>query len=94
MISPLDSTTYVQLTDAERRRLADYTSPLTYSLECLYRLWLSGPAQQMTPHDQLAVAETANSPAFFSRGETPLVVDKEGYTRLDRERGKPVTVRL
>jgi inosine-uridine nucleoside N-ribohydrolase len=94
-IVPLDSTTHVQLTDAERRRVADYTSPLTYSLECLYRLWLNGPTQQMTLHDQLAVAETASPGTFFSRRETlPLVVDSDGFTRIDRERGKPVTACL
>jgi len=94
-IVPLDSTTYVRLTEDERRRIADYVSPLTYSLECLYRLWLSGPTQQMTLHDQLAVAETASPGTFFSRRETlPLVVDNEGYTRIDREHGKPVTVCL
>jgi hypothetical protein len=94
-IVPLDSTTYVQLTDAERRRVADYASPLTYSLECLYRLWVSGPAQQMTLHDQLAVAETASPCAFLSRREMlPLVVDNEGYTRINRGRGEPATVCL
>jgi hypothetical protein len=49
----------------------------------------------MTLHDQLAVAETARRGAFFSKRETlPLVVDNDGYTRIDRERGKPVTVCL
>lgn len=94
-IVPLDSTTYVQLSDAERKQVVDYDSPLTYMLECLYRLWLSNPTQRMTLHDQLAVAETARPGAFFAKQETlPLVVDGEGYTRIDRERGKPVTVCL
>jgi inosine-uridine nucleoside N-ribohydrolase len=92
---PLDSTTYVRLSDAERRRVADYASPLTYSLECLYRLWLSGPSQQMTLHDQMAVAEAASPSSFFAKRETlPLIVDEQGYTRIDREKGKPVTVCL
>jgi hypothetical protein len=53
------------------------------------------PAQQMTLHDQLAVAETASPGRFFARQETPpLVVDNERYTRIDRERGRPVTVCL
>jgi hypothetical protein len=43
----------------------------------------------------LAVAETASPGAFFSRRETlPLVVDSEGFTRINRERGKPLTVCL
>ncbi|MFL6213366.1 MAG: nucleoside hydrolase [Blastocatellia bacterium] len=94
-IVPLDSTTHVLLSDDERRRIADYNSPLTYALECLYRLWLSGPTQRMTLHDQLAVAETASPATFFGKQETlPLLVDDEGYTRIDRARGKPVMVCL
>ncbi len=94
-IVPLDSTTHVQLSDAERKRVVDYDSPLTYALECLYRLWLTSPTQRMTLHDQLAITETARPGAFFGKQETlPLVVDAEGYTRIDRERGKPVTVCL
>ncbi|HKP10934.1 MAG TPA: nucleoside hydrolase, partial [Blastocatellia bacterium] len=94
-IVPLDSTTHVLLGDEERRRVADHQSPLTYALECLYRLWLSAPTQRMTLHDQLAVAETASPATFFSKQETlPLIVDDEGYTRVDRGRGKPVTVCL
>lgn len=94
-IVPLDSTTFVQLSDQERKQVADYNSPLTYTLECLYRLWLSSPTQRMTLHDQLAVAEAASSGTFFERQETlPLIVDGEGYTRIDRGRGKPVTVCL
>lgn len=94
-IVPLDSTTHVLLSDDERRRVADYNSPLTYALECLYRLWLGNPTQRMTLHDQLAVAETASPATFFGKQETlPLYVDDEGYTRVDRARGKPVTVCL
>jgi inosine-uridine nucleoside N-ribohydrolase len=94
-IVPLDSTTYVRLSDDERKRVADYASPLTYALECLYRLWLSGPSQQMTLHDQLAVAEAASPGTFFAKREIlPLLVDEQGYTRIDREKGKPVTVCL
>ncbi|HKS40618.1 MAG TPA: nucleoside hydrolase, partial [Blastocatellia bacterium] len=94
-IVPLDATTHVQLSDAERKQVADYDSPLTYALECLYRLWLSNPTQRMTLHDQLAVAETASSGTFFVKQETlPLIVDEEGYTRVDQMRGKAVTVCL
>jgi inosine-uridine nucleoside N-ribohydrolase len=94
-IVPLDSTTHVRLSDAERKRVADYVSPLTYALECLYRLWLTNPTDRMTLHDQLAVAEAAQPGAFFGRRETlPLIVDEQGYTRIDRERGKPVVVCL
>lgn len=94
-IVPLDSTTYVRLSDEERKRVADYDSPLTYMLECLYRLWLSSPTERMTLHDQLAVAETARPGAFFGKQEeVPLFVDDEGYTRIDSKRGKPVKVCL
>ncbi len=94
-IVPLDSTTHVQLSEQERKRVADYDSPITYALECLYRLWLSGPTQRMTLHDQLAVAEIASSGTFFAKQETlPLVVDDQGYTRVDREWGKTVRVCL
>lgn len=94
-IVPLDSTTHVQLSDDERQRVANYKSPLTYALECLYRLWLAGPRQRMTLHDQLAVAETADPARFFGKQERlPLIVDAEGYTRIDGARGKPVTVCL
>lgn len=94
-IVPLDATTRVQLSDQERKRIADHDSPLTYALECLYRLWLSSPAQRMTLHDQLAVAEAAGPSAFFAKKEIlPLIVDEQGYTRIDQKHGKPVTVCL
>ncbi len=94
-IVPLDSTTLVQLKDEERNRVRKYNSPLTRSLECLYRLWLDSPGGRMTLHDQLAVAETANPGAFFGKRETlSLVVDDKGFTRIDRERGRPVMVCL
>jgi inosine-uridine nucleoside N-ribohydrolase len=94
-IVPLDSTTHVRLSDEERKQVSDYSSPLTYSLECLYRLWLSGPTARMTLHDQLAVAESAAPGRFFNRQETlPIFVDDQGFTRIDRERGKPVIVCL
>jgi inosine-uridine nucleoside N-ribohydrolase len=94
-IVPLDSTTHVQLKQEERERVRNYRSPLTYSLECLYRLWLSSPQSRMTLHDQMAVAETASPGTFFGKKETlPLVVDGKGYTRIDREKGKPATVCL
>lgn len=94
-IVPLDSTTYVRLTDDERKQVRDYKSPLTYALESLYRLWLESPNSRMTLHDQLAVAEAASPATFFGKQEVlPLIVDAEGFTRIDRERGKPVTVCL
>jgi inosine-uridine nucleoside N-ribohydrolase len=94
-IVPLDSTTHVKLSDEERKQVSDHRSPLTYALECLYRLWLSGPTARMTLHDQLAVAESAAPGRFFNRMETlPIFVDDQGFTRIDRERGKPVIVCL
>ncbi|HKV40102.1 MAG TPA: nucleoside hydrolase [Blastocatellia bacterium] len=94
-IVPLDSTTHVRLSDDERGRVANYNSPLTYALECLYRLWLKGPNDRMTLHDQLAIAETASPGTFFGKRETlPLLVDSKGYTRIDREHGNPVKVCL
>lgn len=94
-IVPLDSTTHVRLSQAERVRVRDYNSPLTFSLEALYRLWMQQPGQQMILHDQLAVAETARPGAFFGKKVTlPLVVDDKGFTRIDRANGKPVTVCL
>jgi purine nucleosidase len=94
-IVPLDSTTLVQLKDEERERVRKHDSPLTRSLECLYRLWIDSPGSRMTLHDQLAVAETASPSTFFGKQETlPLVVDDKGFTRIDREKGKPVVVCL
>jgi len=90
---PLDSTSYVQLKDEERERLRARASPLTRSLETLYRLWLDGPSRRMTLHDQLAVAETARPGEFFGRCDTlRLRVDDEGFTRIDEARGRPATV--
>lgn len=94
-IVPLDSTTHVRLADAERDRLRRHHSPLTVALEALYRLWIETPAQRMTLHDQLAVAEAANPGAFFARvEELPLFVDEKGYTRVDSPRGGKVSVCL
>lgn len=94
-IVPLDSTTHVRLSDAEREQLRKHDSPLTFALEVLYRLWLGKPQSQMTLHDQLAVAETASPQGFFGKMETlPLWVDEKGFTRVDPQRGKPVTVCL
>ena len=94
-IVPLDSTTYVTLSDAERRRVSSHDSPLTFSLECLYRLWLSGPDARMTLHDQLAAVDAAEPGKFFGKTETlPLKVDGQGFTRIDPQNGKPVSVRL
>jgi hypothetical protein len=47
----------------------------------------------MTLHDQLAIAETLRPHVFFNRCESmPIFVDDKGYTRVDRDRGKPTTV--
>jgi purine nucleosidase len=94
-IVPLDATTYVQLQDGERQQLRDSRAPLPIALEGLYRLYLDGPAARMTLHDQLAIAETEQPGAFFVRKDTlPIVVDAEGYTRVDGARGKSVSVCL
>jgi inosine-uridine nucleoside N-ribohydrolase len=92
---PLDSTTYVTLKDEERERLRKHGSPVTRSLEALYRLWIESPTSRMTLHDQLAVAETVRPGLFFGRKDTlSLVVDDKGYTKVDATRGKPATVCL
>lgn len=94
-IVPLDTTTQVILQEEERTRVAQARTPLTIALEALYRLWLDSPRSRMTLHDQVAVAEAAQPGAFFGRIETlPLRVDDEGFTRIDRENGKPVAVCL
>jgi inosine-uridine nucleoside N-ribohydrolase len=94
-IVPLDSTTLVTLADAERDQVRRRVSPLAVSLETLYRLWLDNPRSRMTLHDQLAVAEAAHPGSLFGRYETvPLHVDEKGFTRVDRQRGKPVVVCL
>ena len=94
-IVPLDSSTRVVLSDAERERLQKYPSPLTFALEVLYRLWLEKPQSRMTLHDQLAVAETAAPKKFFGKIETlPIWVDEKGFTRIAPQKGKPVAVCL
>jgi purine nucleosidase len=94
-IVPLDSTTYVRLEDGERQQLRDSRAPLPIALEGLYRLYLDGPAARMTLHDQLAIAETEQPGAFFAQKPTlPIVVDSEGFTRVDGARGKDVSVCL
>ena len=94
-IVPLDSTTRVQLSDEERGRVREHRSPLTWSLECLYRLWLSGPGARMTLHDQLAIAEAAAPGQFFDRKvDLPIYVDEKGFTRIDDKKGRPITVCL
>ena len=94
-IVPLDATTKVLLKEEEREEVRKSDSPLARSIEALYRLWIANRTQRMTLHDQLAVAETASPGVFFSKLETlPLVVDDQGFTRIDRNKGKPVTVCL
>jgi purine nucleosidase len=90
---PLDSTTYVQLKDQERERLRARGTPLTRSLEALYRLWLESPSKRMTLHDQLAVGETARPGEFFGRcDKLQLRVDDQGFTRIDEAHGRAATV--
>jgi hypothetical protein len=49
----------------------------------------------MTLHDQMALAEAQHPGRFFGRCEPmPLRVDGEGYTRVDKTGGRPVTVCL
>jgi purine nucleosidase len=92
---PLDSTTYVTLKDEERERLRKHDSPVTRSLEALYRLWLKSPTSRMTLHDQLAVAETVRPGDFFGRKDTlALIVDDKGFTKIDAARGRPAAVCL
>jgi inosine-uridine nucleoside N-ribohydrolase len=92
-IVPLDSTTYVQLKEEERERVRNHKTPLSGALEALYRLWIESPTSRMTLHDQMAVAETVRPGAFFGTcGPLSVIVDEEGYTRVNAERGKPTGV--
>ena len=94
-IVPLDSTSYVKLRADERARLEKHPAGMTRALEALYRLWIGDPTQQMTLHDQLAVAETLQPGAFFGRCTSmPVRVDDKGFTRVDPNTGKPVSVCL
>jgi inosine-uridine nucleoside N-ribohydrolase len=93
-IVPLDSTSYVRLTDAERDTLRKANTPLTIALEALLRLWTERPDSRMTLHDQLALAEAQHPGRFFARRPVmTLKVDDAGYTRVDPS-GRPVTVCL
>lgn len=94
-IVPLDSTTYMRLEDHEREALRKAGTPLVIALEALLRLWTDRPSSRMTLHDQMALAEAQHPGRFFGRCEPmPLRVDGEGYTRVDRTGGRPVTVCL
>ena len=94
-IVPLDSTTYVRLEDQERENLRRAGTPLVVALESLLRLWTNNPSSRMTLHDQLALAEAQHPGRFFGRCEPmPLVVDSQGYTRVDKASGHAVTVCL
>jgi purine nucleosidase len=94
-IVPLDSTTLVRLEDSERERVRKRASPVTHAVESLYRLWLNSPQSRMTLHDQLAVAEAARPGEFFGKKESiPLIVDDQGYTRINQARGKNTVVCL
>lgn len=94
-IVPLDSTSYVKLRTDERARLEKHPAAVTRALEALYRLWIGDPTQQMTLHDQMAVAEALQPGAFFGRCPSmPLRVDDQGFTRVDPAGGKPVSVCL
>jgi len=92
-IVPLDATTYITLSDRERDKVRKRKSPLTQSLECLYRLWIQSPQSKMTLHDQLAVAETAEPGKFFHKiDKLKLIVDDKGFTKIDNKNGKIVHV--
>jgi purine nucleosidase len=94
-IVPLDSTTYVRLENAEREALRDAHTPLVDALEALLRLWADAPDSRMTLHDQLAVVEAQAPGQYFGRCDPiPLRVDEAGFTRVDRDRGRPVAVCL
>jgi len=94
-IVPLDSTSYVRLEDGERENLRKAGTPLVVALEALLRLWTDRPSSRMTLHDQLALAEAQEPGRFFGRCEPmPLAVSDAGFTRVDKERGRPVTVCL
>ncbi len=94
-IVPLDSTTYVRLEDRERETLRKAGTPLVVALEALLRLWADSPGSRMTLHDQMALAEAQHPGRFFGRCDPmPLSVDAEGYTRVDKAKGRNVTVCL
>ena len=94
-IVPLDSTSYVRLEDREREGLLKAGTPLVIALEALLRLWADRPTSRMTLHDQLALAETQHPGRFFRTCEPlPLRVDDQGYTRVDKEKGRPIGVCL
>ena len=94
-IVPLDSTSYVRLEDRERQQLLKAGTPLVVALEALLRLWTEDSGSRMTLHDQLALAEAQHPSRFFGRCESmPLRVDEQGFTRVDRQKGRPVVVCL
>jgi purine nucleosidase len=94
-IVPLDSTTYIRLEDQERETLRKAGTPLVIALEALLRLWSDRPDSRMTLHDQMALAEAQNPGRFFGRCDAmPIRVDAEGYLRVDKAAGHPVSVCL
>jgi inosine-uridine nucleoside N-ribohydrolase len=94
-IVPLDSTTYMRLEDGEREKLRAARTPLVVALEALLRLWSDEPTSRMTLHDQMALVEAQQPGQFFGRCESmPIRVDSDGFTRVDRTRGRPVAVCL
>lgn len=94
-IVPLDSTTYIRLEDQEREALRKAGTPLVIALEALLRLWSDRPDSRMTLHDQMALAEAQNPGRFFGRCDAmPIRVDAEGYLRVDKAAGHPISVCL
>ncbi len=78
------------IADAMRKEpnLGKYVKRVALMNGCVY-----GTASK--PGIPIGVAETAAPGKFFNRRETlPLIVDDQGYTLIDPERGKPVTVCL
>jgi len=64
-------------------------------LTTAYLLANAGQDVVLLERDQLALAETQEPGRFFGRcGVMPLGVDAQGYTRVDRAAGHPVTVCL
>lgn len=94
-IVPLDSTTYMRLEEQEREKLRAARTPLVVALEALLRLWSDEPTSRMTLHDQMALAEAQHPGQFFGRCESmPIRVDADGFTRVDRTRGRSIAVCL
>jgi inosine-uridine nucleoside N-ribohydrolase len=83
LVAPLDATTSLKLGPALRKRIFDARTPLTDSLQALYRLW-GKPTP--TLFDPLAVALCFDE-RWCKIEELRLEVDDKGFTQAAR--GKP-----